>query len=249
MPSFVNLTDNDLLTMSLPESNFGYSAVHPDSLGASEYTLVTIAVDVSGSVDPFAAELLAALKESIRACKKSPRSDNLLLRVLTFNQTVAEVHGFVPVDGLDPDAYAMFACSGGTALFDAAYSALGATRDYGAVLARQDYGVNGIAFIITDGEDNSSAMGPQAVRDAGASLVKREQLDSLVTVLIGINAGSSRPALERFRKEAGLTEYIDLGAASAGKLAKLGGFISKSISSQSQTLGSGQAAGVPPLTF
>ena len=46
-------------------------------------------------------------------------------------------------------------------------------------------------------------------------------------------------ALDRFFKEAALTQKIDVGAATPEALAKLGNFVSESISSQSQALGTG----------
>ena len=66
-------------------NGFGFSGVRTEHLGATEYTLVTIAIDVTGSVGGFEAELLRCLKTAVDACKKSPRSDNLLLRVILFS--------------------------------------------------------------------------------------------------------------------------------------------------------------------
>ena len=48
MPKF-----NDTLELAnnkIPGSNFGFSSVKLDKLGASEYTLVSIAIDISGSI-------------------------------------------------------------------------------------------------------------------------------------------------------------------------------------------------------
>ncbi len=80
----------DMYELKIPSSNFGFSAIRPETLEATEYTLVTISVDISGSVGSFAQDLLSTLKEAVRACKKSPKSENILLRVLTFNNRVEE---------------------------------------------------------------------------------------------------------------------------------------------------------------
>jgi hypothetical protein len=53
--------------------------------------------------------------------------------------------------------------------------------------------------------------------------------------------------LENFRINAGLDEYISIGDATAGKLAKLAQFVSQSVSSQSQALGTGGAS--QPVSF
>ena len=45
---------------------FNFSATKPETLGATEYTLVTITVDISGSVIPFSKELLETVKTAIK---------------------------------------------------------------------------------------------------------------------------------------------------------------------------------------
>jgi hypothetical protein len=49
-------------------------------------------------------------------------------------------------------------------------------------------------------------------------------------------------SLERFQKEAGIDQFVDIGDATPQKLAKLANFVSQSISSQSQALGTGAAS-------
>ena len=60
-------------------------------------------------------------------------------------------------------------------------------------------------------------------------------------VLIGVNTdtGGLNQWLETFKNDAGFQQYVAIGDATEGALAKLGGFISQSISSQSQALNSG----------
>jgi stage V sporulation protein SpoVS len=53
--------------------------------------------------------------------------------------------------------------------------------------------------------------------------------------------------LEDFQKDAGLTQFIDVGDGTPQRLAKLAGFVSKSVSSQSQAIGSGSVS--QPVTF
>lgn len=225
---------------------FNFSAVKIDNLGATEYTLVTIAVDNTGSVSPFAKELVDTLKSAIEACKKSPRAENLLLRVISFNTDIDEVHGFKLLNAVDLNAYSVNP-NGNTALFDAVYSSLGATLTYAKKLTDQDFGVNGICFIITDGEDNASSMTPDAIYQLQKKAKIGEEIESMITVLVGINAGACSVALDRFKSEANLTQFVDVGEVTSQRLAKLAAFVSKSISSQSQALGSGGAS--QPLVF
>ena len=230
--------------------NFGFSAIRTDHLGATEYTVVSILIDVTGSVGGWETELRNALIAAVDACKKSPRSNNLLLRVAIFStaqpNNVNELHGFMPLVEIDPDKiYPPFRTSGQTPLYDAAFSAVGATVAYGEHLIKDDFSANGIVFIITDGceypppPNNLSTATPAMIKKEILSAVKDEKLESLVTVLIGINAKEVQQELMVFQTEAGIDKYIDVADATKGKLAKLAEFVSQSISSQSQALGTG----------
>ncbi len=234
-------TDIDTETRRIAGSNFTFSGARINDLGAMEYTLVTIAVDVTGSTEGFAAELRNSLIAAVHACKQSPRSENLLLRVISFStdfhQGVNELHGFVPLTGINPDDYPEFTPDGMTPLFDAAFSAIGALIDYGADLMSNNYNANGIVFIITDGGDNRSSMTPRDIANKIGEIRRGEKLESLVTVLVGINVDHCRAELEKFQKDAGLDQFIDAGQATKGKLAKLAAFVSQSVSSTSQALG------------
>lgn len=112
----------------------------------------------------------------------------------------------------------------------------------GAELVANDFSANAIVFVITDGVDyRGSTATPNEVKKAIERATKSECLESIVTVLIGVNVQDSNVAavLKRFSVEAGFTQYVELADASAANLAKLASFVSRSISSQSQSLGTG----------
>jgi len=223
---------------------FAFSGVRTERLGATEYTLVTIAVDVTGSVIGFEDDLRESLVTAVEACQRSPRSDNLLLRVIKFssmfNNGVDELHGFKPLAEIDArNDYGDMNPGGMTPLCDACYSAIGAMNAYGQKLVDDDFGVNAIAFVITDGGENASVATMKMVAQEAQKAVTGEIVESMVSVLIGVNASEYKYELEAFQREAGLTQYIDAGEATKGKLAKLADFVSQSVSSQSQALGTG----------
>ena len=218
---------------------FKFSATKIEELGSTEYTLVTIALDKSGSVESYKTELLDALKSVVNACKKAPRAENLLLRVIDFNSKLDEVHGFKLLSTINENDYNEPDTSGYTALFDAVYDNVGATLTYAKKLTDQDFGVNGICFIITDGMDNASSTTTTMIAEMIKNMKVGENIESLITVLVGINTVSCSNYLEDFRIDAQLTQFVDVGEATSGKLAKLAAFVSQSISSQSQALGSG----------
>jgi uncharacterized protein YegL len=221
---------------------FQFSAVRPAALGATEYTLATLVLDKTGSVSGFADQMNEIKKRVVDACRKSPRADFVLLRVVEFNSQVDEVHGFTLLSQIDPAAYTVPECRGMTALRDAVFSAVGATNAYARTLADQDYLVNALVFIGTDGDDNQSRT---AVGDVAAEIrraVQGEHLESIKTILVAVNAQQYEPQLRRFAGDVGVDEYIDVGDATPQKLAKLADFVSQSLSATSQAIGTGGAS-------
>jgi hypothetical protein len=245
------LTDNTLEVASIKGTNFQYSAVRLDKLGATEYTLVTIVADVSGSVSLYKDDLEKCLKEIVTSCRRSPRADNLMIRLLVFNHHGDEIHGYKLLTECNPDDYVgILHPHGNTALYDATYNAVLAASGYAEVLTANDFSVNGIVFVLTDGMDNASAFSSTEIKKTLTDITKKEHLDSLVTILIGVNLDPAADTyLKSFQTEAGFSQYINIGEASEKKLAKLAEFVSKSISSSSTALGTGQPGQIPSLTF
>jgi hypothetical protein len=223
-------------------SGFRFSGTRLDKLGATEYTLVTIAVDKTGSVKPFKELLLKCLKTAVKSCKKSPRSNNLLVRVIYFSSSLAggfvEIHGFKPLSEINEDDYPDLDPFGGTPLYDAVFSAVGATNAYAKQLVDQEFLVNAIVTILSDGDDNGSNATIKMVGEEIQRGTQKEIIESLIGILVGVNLIDCQQRLEEFAKGAGL-QFIDAGEATESKLAKVAQFVSNSISSQSQSLGTG----------
>src|SRR5262245_38756626 len=112
------LNDTQLDQINLPNSHYGYTATRLDELGATEYTIATIVADVSGSTADFIFEMESAITRIVQACKFSPRADNLLLRLVAFDDSLSELHGFKLLENCHPADYGGRPCSGGsTALY------------------------------------------------------------------------------------------------------------------------------------
>lgn len=223
-------------------ANFSFSGVRPDKLGSTEYTLVTLVIDKTGSVGGFTQQLLAMKQAVVEACHRSPRADYLMLRSTEFNERVDEEHGFTELTRVDPSVYKAPRCSGSTALFDATRNAVMATNTYARMLSDQDFSVNGLVVVVTDGDDNCSHHTPSDVAAEVISGVQHEWLESLNVILVGVNASLYSGPLQAFKNDAGLTQYVDVGDATPQKLAQLAQFVSRSISAQSQSLGTGGAS-------
>lgn len=238
----MRLSGNNMEENRIGKTAFKFSAIGLEHLAATEYTLVTIAVDVTGSVDGFEDELRKCLVTAVESCKKSPRSNNLLVRVILFSTSlpgnIEEIHGFKPLHEIDTSAYPKLHPHGLTPLYDAAFSALGATNEYGKELMDQDYLTNGIVFVITDGDDNDSKTTADMVNKEMKRGTQKEVIESIIGIVIGVNAKKYEKELNEFAQDTGM-RYMDAGDATPGKLAKLAEFVSKSVSSQSQSLGTG----------
>lgn len=233
--------DNNNMSMFTTPNQFNYSAVSINQLGATEYSLVNILVDESSSVGAFKAELDDCLKVIVDACKKHPNSGKLLVRVATFSSRgISEIHGFNMITAIDTSKYNVMPW-GSTPLYDAALDAIDTTGSFAKTLTDQDYFVNGIFFVVTDGEENCSTRATVGnIKTTLENLRRSEALESVKSILIGVNVqGGTSSYLDSFKNDAGFDEYIAIGDASAGKLAKLAQWVSASISSTSQALGSG----------
>jgi uncharacterized protein YegL len=236
------INDTSLDQITLPNSHYGYSATRLDELGATEYTIVTVVCDVSGSTAGFIFDMEAAIARIVQACKFSPRADNLLLRLVAFDDTLTELHGFKLLENCNLADYGGTLRAGGsTALYDAAENAVSSTVNYGQKLSAGDFSSNAILFVMTDGMDNVSKLSAKKVKEALTKAVKSEALESIVSVLIGVNVQDQEASryLRRFHADAGFTQYVELDNADAKTLARLAEFVSRSISAQSQALGTG----------
>ena len=137
---------NDMTTM-ITQSDFQFSGVDVDNLTSSEYTLVTLAIDMSSSVSYYNTELRECIKTIIKTCKKSNRAENLMIRLTSFNTlSLINVGDYTQIR--NP--------SGMTALYDACIDSIEATEQYGKTLTDQEFETNGVLYIITDGDDNRS---------------------------------------------------------------------------------------------
>ena len=227
-------------------TTFGYSGVGVDELESLEYTLVVIALDTSPSVSPFRKEIEEALQEIVERCRKLPRADNLLLRVIHYDSSLGEIHGFRELMTVNPADYTGKVQIRGhsTKLYDASVSAIASADDYGRKLwAEEEVEANAIVFVVTDGLDNASTVSMHAVKDAldkarGAQggAAAEEGLESILPILIGVNVQEPyiKQWLDTFYQEAGFDQYADID-----HIPTLVGFVSQSISSQSQSLGTG----------
>lgn len=227
--------------------NFAFTGERIEKLQADDYTLVHLLIDKSSSVYQFQDALEKCLKDGVDACKRCPKKDNLLIRVIQFGSSVEIVHDFKLLTEVDTSTYSV-KCSGATSLKDAMKDAFEHTLSYGSYLADppNNMTVNGDIYIVTDGEDNDpqgNGVTNVQLKDLLSQIVRSEKLESMMVHLIGVNT-SSTPGLSTYlqalKDEVGINNYLDLKDATPKTMAKLANWISKSVSSgQVQALGTG----------
>lgn len=229
---------------------FSFSGTNINDLESSEYTLCVICLDSSYSIENFKSEMEKTVKSVISSCSNSPRSDNLMIRFVTFDRTVQEFHGFKELNKCVLSDYdnILNNLGGATALYDGILNSLESLDKYGKELNESDYSVNALLVTISDGDDNNSTFTVKSLKQKLQEIVGEKKLESLVSILVGVNTADAGMGLllNNLAKETGM-QYIDIATADAKSLAKLAQFISKSISSQSQALNTGAAS--KSLTF
>lgn len=227
--------------------HFGYSAVPLSELEATQYTLATIVCDRSTSTSCFTKQMTDALKSAVVALQKHPMNAQMLVRVIGFDNDMEEIHGFIPVGSIDADRYeGTLDPRGMTALYDSCISAAEATVAHSETLRKAKYLNNGIIIVITDGLNNAGRYSRledvDHVKVAFESAINAEQLESLSTLLIAVNTGNPdfRHFLQDFHDKAGFTsDMIDVKNATDDAIARVGRFVTSSISSTSMALGTG----------
>ena len=240
-----------LQSFQIPGSNFGFTGLQiGDPNMSMEQTLYTLAVDESGSTVPFRSEMELAIQEVVKSLSNSPRADQLMYRHLQFATNIREVHGFKPLKDCNVGDYKnVFGSAGSTHLYDVIIEQAKATEIYSNNLAKEKYLANAINVVITDGCDYDSIHGVNDAKNAVQKLITGESLESVINILIGVNIQDPYVAqkLDDLHKEIGFDQFIEIKDASQKSLARLANFLSNSVSSQSQALGTGGAS--QSLTF
>lgn len=245
-------------TINLSGMGYHFSGASLSQLqhGADAYCLAVAAVDVSGSQSGEEKNLADCFANVLLACDKAPNRDAILFRLTEFSSTVKELRGFVPpANALRPT----FTTGGLTALGAACIDGIRSIETYAEHLLKQgDFQSNGIMFVLTDGEETVETA-PDGLSydedlnyriDAASKKVKAEiervqkseQLNSLISILVGFRPNPETEARQRrFASTAGML-YVKLADATPQRMAKFAQFVSQSTSSQSRQAGSKQAA-------
>ncbi len=246
------MSSEQLQQFTIPGTGYGYKGAAVNTLASFENTIAVGLFDESGSTNSFARQMELAAKEVVKSLQHSPRADNLIYRQCHFGTDFREHHGYTPLSQINLDLYdGCYHPGGRTTLYDSCDRVIVETLDYATQQAAQRYLCNGIIYIVTDGQDYGSIRKQLDNKTALIKAVSSEVLESLVTILIGVNDEPSiQQSLQDYATNVGFTRYLPIGGATEKSLAKMANFISASVSSQSQALGTGgPSQQIASLTF
>ena len=188
-----------------------------EPLDATRLTLLQLAIDVSASATEHLRQYESLIKRVVKACSQSEWKNNLLLRVVAFDASIEEVHGFQSLSSCESFHYDDALTPGGVIdLNDAALHGVEAAVRCGKYLVGNDYLCNGLLLVITDGLGNRSRSDPNQVKTAIEQATRGQSLASFTSVLVGLcdkrgqgDDGVSKD-LMKFVDQTGFTRYIEM---------------------------------------
>lgn len=231
-----------LNSFALPGSGYGYTGAAIDALPSNENTIAFGLFDESGSTRSFARQMELCVQEFVRSLRHS--ADKIIYRHCHFDTEFREIHGYKPLsECLETDYDGIWAGGGQTALFKSEDNVLAATLDYAEKQAAKKYIVNAFGYFMSDGQNylpgQPNAPTQDDVRMRNARCIASESLESINTIMIGVNADAGiRRELEAHSNYVGFTQFIPIEKADEKTLAKIMGFISRSLQATSVALGS-----------
>lgn len=206
--------------------NLSFNNFNPDDIQTDETINAVFVIDVSPSVHAYVKDLNHAFNDFVASMQQSHIADHLLVSVLEFNENVKVRTGFQPI--LQVPTIQFKPCGSGTALYDATLQGLKQATDYRSNLEASGVMTKTLLFVITDGEDNSSSVRSNAVKNALQDILSKEQnVFSFTTILFGVGNAAR---FEKAQQSMGIQHLAKVGTSGA-EIKKMIGFISQSISS------------------
>lgn len=146
-----------------------------DEIMTNEVTLAMNIIDMSGSMQPHAADLIRAYNDDyLRAMAGSSAADDILVSTVLFNDRVELLHGYLNLADVPSLTHGHYQPSGTTALYDAVAGGLTNMVLYAQQLRQSGLMVRCLVIVYSDGEDNASQQSARAVRRAAQELLKHE---------------------------------------------------------------------------
>ncbi|MFW6097373.1 MAG: hypothetical protein ACOC9Z_04820 [Chloroflexota bacterium] len=203
-----------------------------DSLATNDVTLAMNIVDMSGSMAPFAGELISAYNDDyLAAMALSPSADDILVSTVFFDDNVELFHGYVGLADAPPLSNRVYRPRASTALYDAVAAGLTNMVLYTQQLRQSGVSVRCLVLVYSDGQDNASRQPASAVRRAAQELLKHE---IYTLAYVGFGAGGiTEHTLRRMADAIGFPEILMSGLG-PGQLQRIFRMASRSTINVSQ---------------
>lgn len=165
----------DALVANLDETVLmGCVGLSADDLDAPDATLVSVVLDMSSSMSPYAAGVIDAYDTMLSALSGAKAANAILLSTWAFADAPELVSGYEPVAKKPRLSSAVYRPSGCTALYDAVLAAMTGLVTYGEELWQNGVPTRRILFVLSDGEDNQSKAKAHDVAAAARALAREE---------------------------------------------------------------------------
>lgn len=184
------------------------------SLAGNEVTLAMNVIDMSGSMQPFARELIDAYNDDYMAAMAfSSAADDILVSTIFFDDAVQLFHGYVNLQDAPRLSSQVYRPGASTALYDAVAGGLTNMVLYAQQLRQSGVMVRCLALVYSDGEDNASRQTSAAIRRASRELLKQE---IYTLAYVGFrNGGLTEQALRQMAGAIGFPEVLSAGMSRA----------------------------------
>ncbi len=177
------------------------------SLAGNEVTLAMNIIDMSGSMQPFAADLIDAYNNHyLKSLALSSAADDILVSTIFFEDRVQLYHGYLGLQDVPRLSDSIYRPTATTALYDAVAAGLTNMVLYAQQLRQSGVTVRCLVLVFSDGLDNASSQPPEAIRRAVGELL-RQGIYTLAYVGFR-NGGLSEQELRRLADTIGFPEIL-----------------------------------------
>jgi uncharacterized protein YegL len=200
-----------------------------EDIPTSDVTLVTIAIDGSGSIDGrnLIQTMIDGQNEMIDALLGSKKHDSILMAQWVFNDKSMVLNSYIPLEKCEKLNQGNYCPNGMTDLYGVTFDAISANIAYAQQLIDEGTPVQSIVVVITDGEDTVNRIKTKDAKQLAKDVLKSERF-----VLAYIGAGDDLDH-EEVSKEMGIPTFLKVGATQS-EIRRLFKTVSKSIIRQSQ---------------
>jgi hypothetical protein len=199
----------DLMVQNLDDTVLSGCVGAPvDDVDAAEATLVSVLLDMSGSMEPHRAAVLDAYGAMLTSLQGAKAAGAILLSAWAFDDVPRLLFGYQPVSWLSPLGKRDYRPDGSTALYDATLGAMTGLVAYGQALDQGGVPTKRVLFVLSDGDDNRSRHRADDVRRVAEAL-RRDEAYTLAF------AGFGSSDLATLAASMGFSDVLTTGATPA----------------------------------